>query len=324
MITLALLLAGTWIPGSVTNAYGIRAFYLYVPEAYVAGTEVPLVVGLHGCTQTAADFAGLTRIAGLGDRHGVLLLLPEQNAFVNPTRCWNWPIPQNQRRGEGEPSLIKEMIDWVTTHYSVEKKRIYIGGVSSGGFMTSTMLSCYSDVFAAGMVASGGMYAATTDPYYGSYVGPYGSMRDPNVTGREAWQCSGSVVPRVVPVLVFQGSDDAIVIPLNALQTVAQFAQMNDLGDDGLDNDTIVNVPARTSSDRSVGGLAYHWSDFTWRGKIIMQLYIVEGMGHAWSGGDPNFAYSEPAGPDETEIMWAFFAQHSLNVQRARAVRKFH
>ena len=103
-----------------------------------------------------------------------------------------------------------------------------------------------SDLFAAGMVASGGMYAATTDPFYGSYVGPYGSNRDPNVAGREAWQCSGSMHPRIVPVLVFQGSDDAIVIPLNGQQTIEQFAQMNDLGDDGLDNNTIVAVPALT------------------------------------------------------------------------------
>jgi poly(hydroxyalkanoate) depolymerase family esterase len=311
-----------WIHGSATNAYGTREFNLYVPAGYAAGKEIPLVVALHGCTQTAEDFAGLARLPELADRHGVLVLMPIQNPFVNPTRCWNWPVVVNQHRDQGEPSLIRQMIGWVIARYSVNRRRIYIAGVSSGGFMTSVMLSCYADVFAAGMVASGGMYAATTDPFYGSYVGPYGSNRDPDAAGREAWQCSGSLSPRIVPVLVFQGSDDAIVIPRNAEQTIQQFAQMNDLGDDGADNNSIVNVPARTTSSRAAGGLTYTWSDFEAGGTTIMQLYVVGGMGHAWSGGDPAFAYAEPSGPDETEIMWSFFAKHALGADRRRAVRK--
>jgi poly(hydroxyalkanoate) depolymerase family esterase len=329
-LTLVLVMAGgmpsaagaAWIHGSAANGYGTREFNLYVPAGYVAGNEVPLVVALHGCTQTAEEFAGLARFSEFADRRGVLVLMPIQNPFVNPTRCWNWPLTVNQRRDQGEPSLIKQMIDWTVAHYSVNRRRIYVAGVSSGGFMTSVMLSCYADVFAAGMVASGGMYAATTDPFYGSYVGPYGSNRDPNVAGREAWQCSGSLSPRIVPVLVFQGSVDAIVIPRNAEQTIEQFAQMNDLGDDGTDNNSIVNAPVRTSSSRAAGGLPYTWSDFDAGGRTIMQLYVVEGMGHAWSGGDPAFAYAEPSGPDETAIMWSFFAQHTLGPDRRRAARK--
>ena len=314
--------AGTWIHGTATNAYGTREFDLFVPASYGADREIPLVVGLHGCTQTAADFAGLARLADFGDRHDVLVLTPSQNPFVNPTRCWNWPLVVNQRRGEGEPSLIMQMIDWVLARYSVQRSRVYIFGVSSGGFMTSTMLACYSDVFAAGMVASGGMYAATTDFFYGSYVGPYGSNRDPNVAGREAWQCSGSRSPHTTPVLVFHGSDDAIVIERNALQTVEQFAQMNDLGDDGIDNDSIVSAPTRTSSGRAEGGLEFTSSEVVVRGRTILQLFVVERMAHAWSGGDPHFAYADPAGPDETEIMWSFFTQHTRFGERRRAARK--
>ena len=315
--------AGTWVQGTATNAYGIRTFILYVPDGYVAGTETPLVVGMHGCTQTAEDLAGLARVAAFADSHRVLALLPAQNPFVNPTRCWNWPLIVNQQRGTGEPSLIKQMIDWVSARYTVSRSRTYIFGVSSGGFLTSVMLACYADVFAAGMVASGGMYAATKDAFYGSYVGPYGSNRDPDVAGREAWQCGGSVSPRVVPLLVFHGREDAIVIARNAEQTIAQFAQMTDLGDDGVDNDSITDVPTRTGTVQKIDGrLPYTWSDYDARGKTLMRLFFVEGMAHAWSGGDPRFAYAEPSGPDELEIMWSFFTQQTLGDGRRRSARK--
>lgn len=313
------LFAGSWVQGSASNEYGTRAFAFYVPDGYSAGKAIPLLVGLHGCTQTAEDFAGLARLAPFADAHDVLVLMPKQNAFVNPTLCWNWPLVENQQRGKGEPSLIVEMIDWVEAHYSVNRARVYVFGVSSGGFMTSTLLACYADIFAAGMVASGGMYAATTNAFYGSYVGPYGSDRDPNDAGREAWVCGGSVVPRIVPLLVFHGSDDRIVIPLNAQQTIEQFAQTNDLGDDGIDNDSFTSVAAHSSSDRTPNGLACHWNDYVHHGRTVMRLFIVDGMAHAWSGGDPHFAYAEPSGPDETEIMWSFFLQNSLGATRRRA-----
>jgi len=306
-----LLAIGLWVTGSFTNASGTRAYQLYVPAGYVAGERRPLIVAIHGCTETPAEFAGLTRIAKLADEERLLILMPSQSALANPSLCWNWFLPVNQQRGQGEPSIIKGMVDWTRAHYSVDDARIYVIGVSSGGYMTSVMLACYSDVFAAGMVASGGMYAGADDVYSGAYAALYGSSKDPNATGIDAYHCSGAVHPRMVPVLVFHGSNDPYVTVSNATQTIAQFAQLNDLGDDGVDNGSITTAPV--ASARGI--------NFAWQRYAFGEEYIVN-MGHAWAGGDPQFAYAEQPGPDETALMWSFLQRYARVTVRRRPIIK--
>ena len=103
--------AGSWVSDSFTNAAGTRAFQLYVPAGYTKAEKRPLLVAIHGCTESPGEFAGLTRIAKLADQKRILVLLPGQSAAANPSLCWNWFLPENQKRGEGEPSIIKGMID---------------------------------------------------------------------------------------------------------------------------------------------------------------------------------------------------------------------
>lgn len=311
-----LLAATLWLSGSLTNDAGTRAFRLYVPSTYAAGEARPLLLFIHGCTQTPEDFAGLSRIAELAERERILVLMPEQSAEANYSLCWNWFLPENQRRGSGEPSILHGMIDWTRERYNIDASRIYVAGVSSGGFMTSVMLSCYSDVFAAGMVASGGMFEAADDVYAGAAAALYGSPKDPDITGADAYRCAGSAHPRAVPVLVFHGDIDPYVAAVNADLTIAQFAQLNDLGDDGNDNDSIAARPLSTNTKTAPGRLRSTWKTFRFGAQCI-----VNGMGHAWSGGDPDFAYADTRGPDETAIMWEFLRKYTRSAPRRRAVR---
>jgi poly(hydroxyalkanoate) depolymerase family esterase len=311
-----LLAVALWVTGSFSNDAGTRAFRLYVPSGYVAGEKRPLLVFIHGCTETAEEFAGLSRIADLAERERVLVLMPAQSTSANSSRCWNWFMPENQKRGSGEPSIIRGMIDWTRERYSVDMSRVYVAGVSSGGFMTSVMLSCYADVFAAGMVASGGMYKAAGDVYSGAYAALYGSLENPNETGTDAWKCSGSLHPRPVPVLVFHGNLDPYVARVNADLTISQFAQLNDLADDGIDNGSITNTPLSTTTT-PFGQLTC-----TRKTYLFGEQRVVNGMGHSWSGGDPSFAYADTRGFDETAIMWEFLSQYSRAIPRRRVVEK--
>lgn len=176
--------------------------------------------------------------------------------------------------------------------------------------MASILMACYSDVFAAGAVASGGMYKAADNPLDALFVGASGSRHSPQARGREAWECSGSA-RRPVPLLVIHGSDDAVAAPVNGEQAVAQFIQTNDLGDDAADNDSVRNVPTAMTPGVVPGGLRYTVRDYFYNGEHLMQYYVVEGMGHAWSGGNPAAAFSEPRGPDATTIVWRFLREHT-------------
>lgn len=302
--------AGHYVFGNYTNAYGSRNYELWVPSGYVAGQHIPLIVALHGCGQTPLQFAGLTRLNALADAQKVLVVYPMQSPLANPSGCWNWFRSSNQLRGAGEPSLIKGIVDRVKASYSVNNARVYVGGLSAGGFMTSIMMACYSDVFAAAMVASAGMYKAATNPGEAALVGVSGSPHDPDTRGLHAWNCSGSPSPRPTPVIVFHGEDDTVVAPVNAQQAIAQFAQTNDFTDDRADNNTVRATATSVTGGIAPGGLSYTRRDYVY-GRILLQYYTVAGMGHAWSGGNPAFFGAEPDGPDETSIMWSFFTQHT-------------
>ena len=191
--------------------FGTRSYEVWVPTGYVAGQRIPLVVALHGCTHTPRQFAGLTRFNQLADRENFLIVYPMQNLLANLTGCWNFAYTSNQTRGSGEPALLMQIVDKVKARFSVDDSRIYVGGVSAGAVMTSILMACYSEVFAAAMVASGGMYKAVTNQLDVGTARMNGSSYSPDQRGIEAWQCSGSAVPRPTPVIVFHGDRKSVV-----------------------------------------------------------------------------------------------------------------
>lgn len=302
--------AGHWVSGSYTNSAGSRDYKLWVPGGYKAKENNPLIVALHGCGQDAREFAGLTRLNALAEAKGVLVLYPEQNFFSNLSFCWNWFESSNQLRGRGEPSIVVGMLRSVEQKYSVDRARIYVVGASAGGSMTSTLLACYSDVFAAGMVVAGGMYRAATNPIDAALGMITDDQADPNVTGLEAWRCSGSATPRYTPVMVIQGSDDAICSPSNADRVVAQFAKTNDWSDDGLDNNSVRSLATSSQLLAVSGGRTYLRSDYEYGNRLLLVHILVNGMTHRWSGGDSDYSWADPSGPDATKLMWQFFSLH--------------
>lgn len=302
--------AGNYVGGDQSIRLRGRKHELWIPSGYVAGSPTPLIVALHGCKQTPAEFAGLTRLNQLADAEKFFVVYPKQSLWANPLRCWNWMYPGNQTRAAGEPALIMDIVARVRESYSVDAARIYVVGASAGGVMASILMSCYSDVFAAAVVASGGMYKAADNRIDARMATANGSHFSPQARGRDAWECSGSVARRPVPVLVFHGSEDKVAAPMNGEQVVAQFIQTNDLGDDATDNNSVRNLATSTTAAVAPGGLRYTVRDYVYDGELLLQYYFVEGMGHAWSGGDPRFAFSEPNGPDATTLMWKFLKQH--------------
>ncbi|MBJ6765485.1 PHB depolymerase family esterase [Myxococcaceae bacterium JPH2] len=298
--------AGVWVHGSYSNLWGTRGFQLWVPNGYQPTEALPLVVGLHGCLENPDQFAGLSRLNEKADAERFLVLYPNQSTVANPTQCWNFMLAINQERGLGEPSLIVGMVKWVQAHYAVDSRRVYVGGVSAGAVMTSILMACYSDVFTAGMVGAGAMYKAATTASGSAYAMAFGSIYSPDDRGDDAWACSGRSRRRV-PVLVVHGTEDAVVNPINGEQTVRQFLQTNDDADDGVDNDSVANVPARVWSATSPGGRSYTVREYVSGGALLVEQVVIDGMGHAWPGGDPAFPFADPEGPDGTAIMWDFF-----------------
>jgi poly(hydroxyalkanoate) depolymerase family esterase len=264
---------------------------------------MPLVVALHGCTQTADGFRKLTRWDAEGEAKGFAVVFPEQDTSSNSLRCWNFFQPASMQRGGGEPDRIAGLTRSIAERYAVDPHRIYVTGLSAGGAMASVMGATYPDLFAAIGVGSGCEYAATA-----ACAGD--KSADPVQAGRSAYQAMGSYA-RAMPFIAFEGDADQTVPPVNADQLVQQWLVTNDLADDGTLNDSVPSESSKLAQGSSAGGRAYSVRSYVdGDGRALGEYWVVHGMAHAWSGGDASQAYADPSGPDETASMYAFFAGH--------------
>jgi len=269
---------GRFLDASFTNRAGTRGYKLYVPGGY-GGQAVPLVVMLHGCTQSAADFAAGTRMNQLADRDTFLVAYPEQAGAANQRRCWNWFLPAHQRRDAGEPSLLAGVTRQVMASHQVDRGRVFVAGLSAGGAMAAVLAATYPDLFTAAGIHSGLAYRAAHD-----VSSAYAAMRDgPPAKGPAAGGGSG-------PLIVFQGDRDTTVAPANAAALLSPWS--------------------RSAQPEVVPGRG--WTRRIYRdgdGRLAAEWWSVHRLGHAWSGGSPEGSFTKPAGPDASAELVRFFSE---------------
>ena len=300
---------------------GPRRALVHAPAGAEPGAALPLVCMLHGCTQDAASFAAATRMNEAADRHGFVVVYPQQDRGDNPQGCWNWFLPEHQRRDAGEPaSIVASIRDLVATEspWTIDTERVFVAGLSSGGAMAAILAAVYPDVFAAVAVHSGLAYrSAVTLP--AAFAAMARGGENPTAQGSAMHAAMGSLA-RPVPSMVVHGSADHTVAPVNAQQVLGQSMVANQLAaPDSCAFD--IDRPTDVSHGQVSGGHAYttsRWADR--QGAVMHELLKVEGLGHAWSGGAAGGSYTDPRGPDATEAIWRFFARTTADRRALPAV----
>lgn len=283
--------------------YGDRLYWRYLPTSY-DGSEVPLLVLLHGCSQDPAEFAAATRMNELAEREGFVAIYPDQTTEANASECWNWFDPDHQRRGAGEPALIAGTTRETMDELAIDSSQVYLAGFSAGAAMAPVMAVAYPDVYDAVGVHSGLEYDAANDSVAAVAAMQTGGP-DPQRKGAQAYEDMGSRAD-VVRTAVFHGTDDATVAPVNGHQAAAQATQTVDLATDGDDDGT--DATPETAETRESPGHTYCVREYEdENGRVVVSKYIVEGMGHAWAGGDADERYTDPDAPDASRIFWECF-----------------
>lgn len=225
-----------------------------------------LVVVLHGCGQTAAGYDHGTGWSTLADRYGFALLLPEQQRANNPNGCFNWFQPEDSRRRNGEAASIYQMVQDIVRGKGIDPSRVFITGLSAGGAMTSVMLACYPETFAAGAIIAGLPYGAASNvqqAFQSMFQCPPRPSKDwGNLVRAAAPDHTGSW-PRVS---VWQGDADKTVIPANAHEIIKQWTDVHGMTTAPSKEDTVQGYPRQV------------WLDDA--GEEMLESYLIPYMAH--------------------------------------------
>jgi poly(hydroxyalkanoate) depolymerase family esterase len=284
---------------SFSNQAGTRVYKLYIP-AGPANAPRPMLVMLHGCTQSADDFAAGTQMNQLADTHGFLVVYPEQAAHANASTCWNWFKPQDQQRGAGEPALIAGIALEVMRAQGANPRRIFVAGLSAGAAMAVVLGQTYPEVFAAVGAHSGLPYGSAHDMASAMGAMKGGRSGMPGLQGIGATPATKAA--QAVPVIVFHGDRDHVVQASNSAHIVQQaraaFAAQRGSAE----------LTASTLAVATRGGRRYSRTlHADAQGQVWIESWSIHGAGHAWSGGDARGSYTDAAGPDASKEMLRFF-----------------
>ena len=298
---------GTWQEFNYNGPAGSRPYFVYTPADYQPGTPVPLFVMLHGCTQTAVVFAAGTQMNELADAHRFIVVYPQQTILNNPLTCWNWDLPTNQSRGSGEPAIIAGIVKAVeqnSSQWTIDTHRVYVAGASAGAIMSVILVATYPDIFAAIGSAAGVEYpAGATSP---------GGL-DPLHAGELAYQAMGAYA-RVVPTIVFQGTADPVVAPINGDLLTQQWMETDRLASHDLYNPNFANPSQVNTGDPP---FSHPYIERSWNnsnGQEVQEYWVAIGAGHAWTGGSPAGTFTDPLGPNISQLLYSFFMKHPMNV----------
>jgi len=297
---------GQFISRSYTNQAGTRTYKLYIPSGY-QGKPLPLIVMLHGCTQSPDDFAAGTRMNRLAEEHQCLVVYPAQARAANQSNCWNWFNTADQHRDRGEPCIIAGITLEIISGYAIDTHRVYVAGLSAGGAMAAVMATTYPDLYAAIGIHSGLPYAVAHD-LPSAFAAMHQGAPSPGNDRRDRTSGAGSS-PRAVPTIVFHGDRDTTVHPRNGDHVIAQCMSVH--APNGSDIKAATNPPVTVQRGQVPDGHAYTRTSYhDPSGQIMLEQWEVHGAGHAWSGGSLGGSYTDPKGPDATNEMIRFFYEH--------------
>ncbi len=265
---------------------GSRAYRTYIPASADAGASA-IVMMLHGCTQTPEDFAIGTGMNALADRDGFIVIYPEQSRGANAQSCWNWFSPNDQRRDRGEPEILAGIARMAMAQYDVPSDRTFVAGLSAGAAMAVILGHTYPDVFAAAGVHSGLPYGAAKD-----VASAFAAM-----AGQRPGHAAEPQGPGI-RTIVFHGSADSTVQACNG-ETIARSAERHG------PSPSLQSTRKGTASGRSYTAMICTGPD----GRDHLEHWVIDGLGHAWSGGRPGGSYTDPRGPDASAEMIRFFLE---------------
>jgi poly(hydroxyalkanoate) depolymerase family esterase len=245
-----------------TNPGCLRMF-VYVPER--PSRKAPLVVALHGCSQSAEEYDHGAGWSALADRFGFAVVYPQQQPANNPKNCFSWFLPDDMTRDHGEALSIRQMVEHAIVTFGADRRRVFVTGLSAGGAMASIMLATYPEVFAGGAIIAGlpyGCARTVQQAFEAMFTDQSPSAHALGDRVRAASKHRGPW-PKIS---VWHGTADSIVKPSNAENIASQWIDVHGLS-------------AAPSYEKSSGSHTRKvWTDAN--GDALIEVFSISGMAH--------------------------------------------
>jgi poly(hydroxyalkanoate) depolymerase family esterase len=263
-------------------------YMLYIPSN-TSTHEQSLLIMLHGCTQTPADFALGTQMNSIADEFNLIVAYPLQPKTANSLGCWNWFDARHQKQGSGEPAMLASLAENLRKEFSISKRRVFAAGLSAGGAMAEILASTYPDQFEAVGVHSGLPHGSASSVANALSAMKGNSKLEPRSNGTTAGQSRR---------IVFHGSSDITVHPSNSERIVKcgriKSGKLNEIQQTSQINDRQVDRVILRNKN----------------GTSVIEQWTIVGGGHTWFGGNSKGSYTDPKGPNASREMVRFFLEN--------------
>jgi poly(3-hydroxybutyrate) depolymerase len=283
-----------------------RDYLVYIPRGFSRWRRARLLVLCHGCRQTAEEFGAVTFVTERADREGWLVLLPRQAQAANRWGCWNW-FESNTSNGAGEAAIVAAQIIAVRRRYRARRERVFVAGLSAGGALAAVLGLRYPRLVRGVLAHSGLACGAATMPAAALVVMQHGPDNDVARVADAARTAQREPGPQVA-LLVIHGDRDDVVAAANGVALVDQYLRFNGHPAGGAGYAPAAALPPSDASAHETGSDRHGVRTDDWMidGRVVVRHVRVEGLGHAWSGGDPRYAYADPRGPDALDLLARF------------------
>jgi poly(hydroxyalkanoate) depolymerase family esterase len=250
------------LTGFGANPGSLRMF-AYAPEHMLS--KPPLVIALHGCTQTADDYDHGTGWSSLAESLGFVVVYPQQQPANNPKNCFSWFLPGDIGRGRGEALSIREMVEHAITTFAADRRKVFVTGLSAGGAMASVMLATYPEVFAGGAIIAGLPYGCASNVQQAFEAMFTEQEHTAQVLGDRVRAASRHRGPWP-KISVWHGTSDPIVKSSNGEDIIRQWISVHGLSNNPSDQELIGSHTRRI------------WSDAN--GEALIEAFSISGMAH--------------------------------------------
>jgi feruloyl esterase len=250
------------LTGFGANSGNLRMF-AYAPKDL--RPKAPLVIALHGCTQTSAEYDHGTGWSSLADSLGFAVVYPQQQPTNNPKNCFSWFLPGDIARGHGEALSISEMVEHAIATFAADRRKVFVTGLSAGGAMASVMLATYPEVFAGGAIVAGlpfGCASNVQQAFEAMFTEQGHAAQALGDRVRAASRHRGPW-PKIS---VWHGTGDPIVKPSNGEAIIRQWTNVHGLSESPSHQEIIGRGTRRV------------WSDAN--GEALIEAFSVSGMAH--------------------------------------------